>query len=379
MKQSEPMNVFRLSRRQITFASCILAVMLALPFVSSAADKPVTPPAKAALSISTVTPTRADWAVRLSANGSITAWQEAIVGAEIGGLRLSDVLANTGDRVRKGQILARLQSNTTEAELAQTQASVAEAEANLAEAHANAERARQLDGTGALSAQQIAQYLTGELTARARVDVLKARIKADQLRLAQTQVLAPDDGTISARTATLGAVVQAGQELYRLIRRDRLEWRAELPAADLLQIKPGMTVSITTASKGKVAGKVRMVAPTLDAQTRTGLVYVDLVSNGDAKPGMFARGEIEISRGGVLTVPQSAVILRDGFSYVLRVGADQRLTQTKVIIGQRSGDRIAITGGLDADAVIVSTGVGFLADGDLVRVIAPAASSSQPR
>lgn len=78
-----------------------------------------------------------------------------------------------------------------------------------------------------MSAQQIAQYLTGELTAKARVDVLKARLKADDLRLAQTQILAPDDGTITARLATLGAVVQPGQELFRLIRRDRLEWRAE--------------------------------------------------------------------------------------------------------------------------------------------------------
>ncbi|MET7013878.1 efflux RND transporter periplasmic adaptor subunit [Uliginosibacterium flavum] len=370
------MKAVRPLLRQSILSTSLVAALLALPLISSAADKAASPPAKAALSVNTVMPTRADWPVRLSANGSITAWQEAIVGAEIAGLRLIEVLVNTGDQVRKGQVLARLQSATTEAELAQTLASLAEAEANLAEAHANAERARQLDGTGAFSAQLVSQYLTGETTARARVDGLKARIKADQLRLAQTQVLAPDDGTISARTATLGAVVQPGQELYRLIRRNRLEWRAELPATDLLQIKPGMAVSITTASKGKVSGKVRMVAPTLDAQTRTGLVYVDLIGNGDAKPGMFARGEIEIARGGVLTVPQSAVILRDGFSYVLRVGADQRLTQTKVIIGQRSGDRIAITGGLAADAAIVSNGVGFLADGDLVRVVAPTAASA---
>lgn len=376
------MNALQRSQRHPLLAATLvsaLSVLAVLPFISHAAEPAAKPTAKAALSVSTVSPARADWPLRLSANGSITAWQEAIVGAEIGGLRLAEVRANTGDRVRKGQELARLQSDTVEAELAQTRASLAEAEANLGEAQADAERGRQLDGTGAVSAQQITQYLTGALTARARVDVLKARLQADQLRLAQTHVLAPDDGTISARVATLGAVVQSGQELYRLIRRDRLEWRAELPAADLVRVKPGMAVSLTTASRGKVTGKVRMIAPTLDTQTRTGLVYVDLLGNGDAKPGMFARGEIEIARGSVLTLPQSAVMLREGFSYVFRVGPDQRLIQTKVSIGQRTGELIAITGGLEANARVVSTGVGFLSDGDLVRVIAPTAPASAPR
>jgi len=367
------MNLPRHTRIALLASATALAIgALAYSYSSKAAEKPAAAAAKAALTVSTVRPGQADWPVHLTANGSITAWQEAIVGAEIGGLRLADVQVNVGDRVRKGQELARLQSETVEAELAQTRASLAEAEASLAEARANANRARQVEGSGAVSAQQIAQYLTAELTAQARVESAKARLKSDQLRLAQTHVLAPDDGTISARSATLGAVVQAGQELYRLIRRDRLEWRAELPAADLSQIKPGMTVSLTTAGKSTLAGKVRMVAPTLDPQTRNGIVYVDINTNGDAKAGMFARGEIELARSGALTVPQSAVMLRDGFSYVFRVGPDQRLIQTKVAIGRRAGNLIAITGGLDAATSIVNTGVGFLSDGDLVRVV-PAA------
>ena len=226
-----------------------------------------------------------------------------------------------------------------------------------------------------MSAQQIAQYLTAELTARARVDVLKAKLKSDDLRLAQTRILAPDDGTITARTATLGGVVQPGQELFRLIRRDRLEWRAELPGADLERIKPGMPASLTTAGKRVVAGRVRMVGPTLDTQTRNGIVYVDLDggkgANGGASAGMFASGEIEIGKAKVLTLPQSAVLLRDGYSYVFRLGNDQRVAQTKVNTGQRSGERVAITGGLDTGTAVVATGVGFLADGDIVR-LAPA-------
>ena len=353
-------------------------VVFFLPIVSVATDVPP-PLLKTALTVSTVAPVRVEWPVQLTANGTITAWQEAIVGSEINGLRLTEVLVNVGDRVHKGQELARLQSDSVAAERDQTQANLAETKAALAEAHANANRARQVEGRGALSAQQTVQYLTAEQTAQARVAALKAHLKADQLRLTQTHIRAPDDGTISARTATVGAVAQPGQELFRLIRRDRLEWRAELPATDLVQVKPGMDVSITTASRAKITGKVRVIAPTLDPQTRTGLVYIDLNGATDAKVGMFARGEIEITHASVLTLPQTAVMLRDGFSYVYRVGPDHRIIQTKVGVGGRSGELIAIINGLEADVPVVSSGVGFLSDGDLVRIVVPVVDSAPNR
>ncbi len=366
------MKSIRFSHALFFFLAAVLLGALALNLpLSRAAEEKTAAPAKAALTVSAVQASSAEWPQYIAASGSIAAWHEALVGSEAGGLRLTEVRVNVGDHVRKGQELARLQSETVGAEREQTRASIAEAEAASAEAQANANRARQIEASGALSAQQIAQYLTAELTARARVDVLKARLKADDLRLAQTRILAPDDGTISARAATLGAVVQPGQELFRLIRRDRLEWRAEMPAVDLARIRPGLVVSITTAGKGKVAGRVRMVGPTLDPQTRSGLVYVDLDNKGgSASAGMFASGEIEVSRGKVLTLPQSAVLLRDGFSYVFRIGPDNRVIQTKVSVGQRSGDLLAITGGLEPGVAVASNGVGFLADGDLVRVLA---------
>jgi len=126
------------------------------------------------------------------------------------------------------------------------------------------------------------------------------------------------------------------------------------------------------ANGGVIKGTLRMVAPTVDPQTRNGLVYVDLPEPGAARAGMFARGEFEIGSGQGLTLPQSAVLLRDGFSYVLRVGADAKVSEAKVQVGRRLGDRIEITGGLDAAARVVAAGGGFLADGDTVRVIATA-------
>src|SRR2546427_588223 len=126
--------------------------------------------------------------------------------------------------------------------------------------------------TGALSAQQINQYLTAERTAQARLDAMRAAAKMQQLRLQQTKVLASDDGVISSRSATVGAVLPAGQELFRLIRQGRLEWRAEVPAAELARLKVGMNVSVSAAGAPAIAGKLRMGAPTVDGKTRTGRV-----------------------------------------------------------------------------------------------------------
>ena len=368
------MTNFLRSRKSLLIAGAalvlvVLAWILASPGGGKGTEKSAEKAVKAALSVTVTQAIQNEWPMRLSANGSIAAWQEAIVGAEAGGLRLEEVLVNVGDQVKRDQLLARLQSVTISAELEQTRSTLQEAEANLAEASANADRARKLQPTGAMSGQQINQWLTTERTAQARVGALKARIKADEVRLKQTRILAPDDGAISARAATVGAVVQPGQELFRLIRQNRLEWQAEIPASDLLRITPEMKVTVFTASGAAVPGKVRIVAPTVDPQTRTGLVYVDIESAQDAKAGMFARGEIDLGRTMALNLPQSAVQMRDGFHYVYGVGADNRVTQIKVGVGRRSGDRIEITEGIDASRRIVSSGVGFLADGDIVRVV----------
>jgi len=364
----------------IVAAVVVVAVVSWMSVSRTKGTVPASVPAKATKAALTVSVTQAessDWPLSLSANGNIAAWQETVVGAEAGGLRLEEVLVNVGDRVRKGQLLARLQSNTLSADLEQSRASLQEAEASQAEAVANAERARQLQNSGAMSAQQINQFITGERTAEARVAVLKAKIKSDEIRLEQTRVVAPDDGSISARLATVGAVVQQGQELFRLIRQNRLEWRAELPASDLSRIKPGMAATVFSASGTPVPGVIRMVAPTVDPQTRNGLVYVDITQALDAKAGMFARGEIQLGRSGALTLPQAAVQMRDGFHYVYRVGADSKLTQVKVAVGRRADDRIEISNGIEASQKIVSSGVGFLSDGDTVHVVdAPAVASS---
>ncbi|MFY9476539.1 MAG: efflux RND transporter periplasmic adaptor subunit [Aquabacterium sp.] len=380
--------------KKTTWAGGVVVVVLAVGVIwlftrddDKAADS-ATPAAKsasgpkAALSVSTVRPESSQWPAAVTATGSIAAWQETVIGPELSGLRLVEVRVNVGDVVRKGQVLAVLQRDAVQSEVNAARANVAQTEANLGEAKANADRARVLEPSEAMSAQEAQRAYTAEKTAAAQVASAKASLQSNELRLSQTQVVASDDGVISARPATVGTVVQAGQELFRLIRQHRLEWRAEVPAADLLRVKPRMAVHLTPAGGQEMQGTVRMVAPTVDAGTRNGLVYVDLPvqagARAGARAGSFATGRLDMGTAEGLTLPQAAVLLRDGFNYVFIVGTDHKVTQTKISVGRRMQDRIEITKGLPAQAEVVSSGGVFLADGDTVRVVPAPASSPAP-
>jgi RND family efflux transporter MFP subunit len=281
-----------------------------------------------------------------------------------------------GDPVKKGQVLAVFDREPVEVDVAQGQAALAEAEANLQESRVNAERVRQVIDEGALSAQQVGQYLTMEKTAAARMRLAKAQLDQQLLRLRHTQVVAIDDGVISSRSAVLGAVANAGQELFRLVRQNRLEWRAEVTADELPRLQPGMPAWVEVPDIGQVKGKIRMVGPTLDPQSRNALVYVDLVNALAAgfKPGMFAHGEFQHGSLMALTVPQTALSLREGFSYVFRLAGPVengvgRVAQVKVTIGRSVGDRVEILSGVSATDPLVAGGSAFLSDGDHVRVV----------
>jgi len=175
---------------------------------------------------------------------------------------------------------------------------------------------------------------------------------------------------ISARSATVGSLTQSGQELFRLIRGGRLEWRAEVPSADLGKIKAGVVATLTAPGGETVKGTVRAVSPSVDPQTRNGLVYVDLPAMSAVRAGMFARGEFSLAQSPALTLPQAAVVLREGFAYIFRMDGADRVAQAKVDLGRRVGERVEIVSGLAPDARVVATGAGFLADGDVVKVVA---------
>ncbi len=336
-----------------------------------------------ALTVTLSTVQTSAWDSKLSANGTIAAWQESVIGTELNGVRLVELLVQVGDKVKRGQLLARFSEGILATEMAQQNAALAEAEATLADAQSNARRAIQLKESGAISVQQINQYATARNTASARVTAARASLQAAHLRLQQARIVAPDDGVISSRSATVGAVAQSGQELFRLIRQGKLEWRAEVTAEESNRISSGQAANIITVDGSNIKGKVRMVAPTIDPQTRKALIYVDLGDNAtnmkNVKPGMFAKGEFSLGESKALSLPASAIVMRDGYASVFVLDGTNKVKQVRVVVGRIQQGRAEINSGLGANTSanikVVDSGAGFLADGDTVRVVSTEAEA----
>ena len=352
----------------------VLIISAAVAVYSGSTNEPpagqakITDSAKPALTVTLIKPETQDWPRLLLANGNVVAWQEAIISPEIANYRITEIHAQVGDRVKKGQVLARIDSGTVASELAEAQAAVAELEATAAEAKNNRNRSAELIAKGFYSKQLDNQYQTTEQTVLARLDAARARHETALIKMNKTSVRAPDDGVISARSIAVGTLTQPGNEAFRLIRGGRLEWRAEVPSADLAQLRPGVIATLTGPAGESVQGKVRAVAPSVDPATRNGLVYVDLPPSTSVRAGMFARGEFELGRTKIQTLPQAAVVLREGFAYIFRLDGE-RVAQTKVTLGRRQGERLEIIDGLLPEIQVVAKGAGFLADGDRVKVV----------
>jgi RND family efflux transporter MFP subunit len=327
------------------------------------------------LTVEPVQPVRFSLPVRISANGSIAPWQEAVISAELGGVQLLEILAQVGDQVKKGQVLAVFDRERVAADVENSRAVLAEAEAMLEESRENARRVRDIIDEGAMSALQAGQYLTAEKTAEARVRAARAHLDIQNLRMKHTRVVANDDGIITRRQAVLGVVTQEGQELFRLIRQNRLEWHAEVTASELFRLRAGSRVEYTVPDVGSSTGQVRMVGPGLDPGSRYGTVYVDLPGAMEQgfRPGMYAQGYFLLGSSEGLMLPRSAITLRDGFSYVFRLSETgkgmARLEEVKIRLGRSEGELVEVLEGIQADDRVVRSGGAFLSGGDQVRLL----------
>jgi len=262
-----------------------------------------------ALTVRTTVLHNEKWARTLQANGSIVPWQEAVIGAQVQGLRIAEVKVSIGDHVKQGEVLATLDN--------------------------------------------------------------VVRAEEDAPRAVQGRIVAPDSGIISAANATVGSMSQPGAELFRLIRKGRLEWHADLTADELMLLKRGMTAEVMLGEGRLIRGTVRAISPSVDPKTRYGYALVALPESEGVVAGAFARGVFDLN-GGTKTLrslPQSAVMQRGSVTFVLVVGEDRHVHERPVKIGQRNGDRVQIWEGLKPGEPVVETGGAFLTEGDVVQVI----------
>lgn len=304
----------------------------------------------------------------LSINGTVNAWQDVIIAPEVGGYRVEEVLVDVGDYVQAGQELVRLSTTILETELKSRAAALKQREAQAENARLAYERAQAVAARDLLSAADLDRLNSETLTAAAAVDAAKADLDAARTRLDFAKVTAPDSGLITARNVTVGQLAQAGGEMLRLLRQNRVEWRGEVPEASLPSLQVGQRVTITSVDGREHEGAIRVVSPTVDPVTHNGLVYVDIDADTALRPGMFARGRIEFDQGEALLVPLNALVSSDGYNYVFIVQSDRTVRRQMIQTGTIQGDNIEVLGGLEPGANIVTSGAGFLKDGDLVNV-----------
>ncbi len=305
------MNMNIMSNRmyqKITLSGLVLAgaAFWLMPHGVAEQQNAASSTSRPALTVRTATLQADKWARTLSANGSILPWQEAIISAQVQGLRIAEVKVSIGDHVKQGEVLVTLDN-----------------------------------------------FVRGSEAAP------------------QGRIVAPDSGVISYANANVGSMAQPGVELFRLIRKGRLEWRADLTADELMLIRRGMSAEIVVGEGRVIRGTVRAISPSVDAQTRYGYALVSLPDSSGIIAGAFARGTFDVSGGkkNLQSLPQSAVLQRGNKSYVLIVGADSRVQERAVTVGQRNGDRIEIRQGLKANEAVVESGGAFLTEGDLVQVV----------
>ncbi|HEY0292866.1 MAG TPA: efflux RND transporter periplasmic adaptor subunit [Hansschlegelia sp.] len=357
------------------------------------------PPAPKPPSITVATAKRREIAQTLVVTGTLVARDEILVGAQIDGLRLDEYLVDIGDRVEKGQVLARLDRDMldtqlvqndssiarSEAAIAQVGAAIAEAEASQVDADAALKRAETLVKTGNVTGEVLQTRQTAVRVAEARVRAQNQNLKVAQsdktlaqaqrreieLRLARAEVRAPAAGIVASRTARVGQIVgMAGEPLFRLVRDGEVELEAEATETRLHSVDVGQTARVEVAGvDDAVEGRVRLVAPIVDPATRLGKVKIALPADRGLRPGLFARGLIETARREGVVVPQSAVLFGPDGPHV-QVAADGMVSERAVVTGLQDADGVEITSGLKAGDAVVARAGGFLREGDRITAVA---------
>lgn len=358
--------------------SALLIAPLALTLVSAAGcKKPETKAAEAPSVLTVSTEAAAVHALprQLELTGSVAAWDQMPVMPAANGLRIMQVLVDEGAVVQKGQLLAKLDDATLNAQMAQAKARVATARAQLASAEDTYARFASLAKEGGVSASELVARRTAVETGSAQLAEARAAVGNFEALLAQTRVVAPDAGLVIKRDAHIGDVSTVGRALFTMVRDRRLEVQAQVPESDLGQVKKGQPAKISSDARVDLVatGHVREVSPALDTGNRQATVKIELPVGTPFQVGMFVRAAVDLGTHEALAVPTKAVVSGTEGSQVF-VLDDKFARARQVVVGARAGDWVEVRDGLKAGEPIIVNGVGFLKDGDKVDV-APALTS----
>ncbi|ALN72018.1 efflux RND transporter periplasmic adaptor subunit [Aureimonas sp. AU20] len=374
------------------------SVALAAPFAPALAAEPAPVAAPAPPNISVLPAEAREIVATVTVTGTLTPRETVTVGADVDGLRVRELLVDEGDEVKAGQVLARLETDVVEVNLARSASQVARAEAaitqanaligeaepTLVEAEASLKRARALSEKGIVGQDVLDTKVSAAAGAAARLASARQSValaEADlaatraeraelELRRAKAEIKAPTDGLVLRRVAQLGQIVSAaGGGLFEMARDGLIELDADVSETALGQLRKGEPAKITAAGGAEVTGEVRLVSPRVDQASRLGRVRIALPREAGLRVGAFARAVVETARTNGVAVPRTAVNTGPKGDFV-QVVVDGTVQTRSVKTGLGAGNVVEIRSGLQAGETVVAVAGTFVRDGDKVTPVA---------
>jgi RND family efflux transporter MFP subunit len=340
-------------KRIFLIALVVIAFYVGLQWFSK--DKQGDPSVSANLSVTVVSPSLGVIVQQLSVTGMTIAREEIVVITELSGVRVKEVFADVGDFVKKNQKLAVLDSESLRNQLAQLQSDYDRARDEFGRVNA-------IKDTGAVSRESVTQKRTAMQAARAKL--------ADaQLNLKRSTIIAPEAGIVFERKAALGALINASEPLFRIVRRGEIEIEASVPEADLQHLKIGQPAVIRLSGIPQpLPGKIRLISPRIEAASRTAIIRIAFPNDHPAPVGLFANVDVTSGETQGIILPATAIQQDNQGSYVWKLDDANRAIKQPIQITQRNGDSVMIEN-LPTDISIIARAGSFVKEGDVVNVV----------
>jgi RND family efflux transporter MFP subunit len=370
-------------RKFIAIAVGVLLVIVAVAWAATRSSSPNAPAPGAAADqdlplVSVLTPRFQSVSANVTFTGTISARYDMPIGTEGDGGRIVAVLVEAGDRVKQGQVLARLDPSVVSAQVNQLAATVDQAVAQAALSEAEYQRAKGVVAAGALSAEEIERRRAASITDAARAKVAAAQLAEAQARLGRTQIRAPSEGLVLTRTAEVGQTAMPGGEpLFRLASGSEIEMRGQIAEQDLASVQVGQPANVyLTGIAEPFKGTVRLLGAVIDPATRLGDIRIELVPHPSLRPGAFARAQVRVSEAERVVLPQTAVLADAQGNYVLIVNDKDETERRGVHVSDTTTDGFVIDSGLKGGERVIGTAGGFLRPGEKVKVAAAAGAET---
>lgn len=344
-------------KRTVFLTVAVLGVA-AYAGISFSSDEPK-PARRAApsgvLSVTVTTPREERVVERVGATGTLVPREEITVAAEGANARILSVSVEVGDRVRKGDTLAALDTESVRLQVAQMEAEYAKTRDEFA-------RIDSIKDTGAVSKGLVTEKKNA-------VDAIKAKLEEARLALRRTVVTAPDSGVVFERRATIGGLANTNEALFRIARNGEIEAELRVPEGSVSRVPPTAAASLSISGiPGPLTGTVRLVSPRIDASDRAAPVRVSIPVQDGLKVGAYVHGDIALTTVTGLAVPVSAVQRDAAGAYVWTVGDEDRIARQPVTPLLQKDD-VALVAGVTPKLRVVARAGSLVRSGDVVKPV----------